>query len=169
MSSNTPVSPVAQARPDVVSVETTARPTPAPVRVRFSEVLARGAGSFVRGAQVAMGALPGGPLMALAIRGGGSVPALPGVGGPGAPNLLPEGPGVAALGAGAVGVGGAAMPGAGGEGGGVEASIAQAQEMNLYYLDVQMRMDSQNRSFTTLSNVLKAEHDTMKNAIGNLR
>jgi len=41
--------------------------------------------------------------------------------------------------------------------------------MNLYYLQIQETVNQQNRSFTTVSNVLKTEHDTVKNAIGNLR
>ena len=41
--------------------------------------------------------------------------------------------------------------------------------MNLYYLQVQEAVNAQNRSFTTLSNVLKAQHDTVKTAIGNIR
>jgi hypothetical protein len=65
---------------------------------------------------------------------------------------------------------GAAGPGAGGaEGGGLESSLQQSQEMNLYYLQIQEAVNSQNRSFTALSNVLKAEHDTVKTAIGNIR
>jgi hypothetical protein len=52
--------------------------------------------------------------------------------------------------------------------GGVESSLAQAQDMNLYYLEVQQAVDAQNRQFTTLSNVLKAEHDTAKSAIDNI-
>jgi hypothetical protein len=68
-------------------------------------------------------------------------------------------PGGAAAGTGA--------PGA--EGGGLESSLQQSQEMNLYYLQIQEAVNAQNRSFTALSNVLKAEHDTVKTAIGNIR
>jgi hypothetical protein len=63
--------------------------------------------------------------------------------------------------------GGAGAPGA--ENGGLESSLQQSQEMNLYYLQIQEAVNSQNRSFTALSNVLKAEHDTVKTAIGNIR
>jgi hypothetical protein len=41
--------------------------------------------------------------------------------------------------------------------------------MNLYYLQIQEEVDAQNRQFSTYSNVLKAEHDTVKTAIGNIR
>ena len=40
---------------------------------------------------------------------------------------------------------------------------------DIYYLQVQESVNAQNRSFTTLSNVLKAQHDTVKTAIGNIR
>ena len=50
-------------RPDVVSVETTARPTATPARVNFSDVLAGGARALVQGAQAAASVLPGAPLI----------------------------------------------------------------------------------------------------------
>jgi hypothetical protein len=52
--------------------------------------------------------------------------------------------------------------------GGLQASLVQSQQMNLYYLQLQQEVDAQNRSFSTLSNVLKSENDTEKNAIGNM-
>ena len=38
-----------------------------------------------------------------------------------------------------------------------------------YNLEIQERVNAENRTFSTLSNVLKAEHDTVKTAIGNIR
>jgi hypothetical protein len=52
--------------------------------------------------------------------------------------------------------------------GGIQASLMQSQQMNLYFIQVQQQVDAQNRTFTTLSNVLKTENDTVKNAIGNI-
>jgi hypothetical protein len=148
-------------RPGVTTVTTAPRPTPTPVRVHFSQVLA-GAESVVR-------SLPGGPTMAIALRGGSaSVPmsmSRPmGAGSVG----TPEGPGGNPAGVPGV-TPGAAGTGAAGADGGVEQSLAQSQEMNLYYLQIQEAVNAQNRSFTALSNVLKAEHDTVKTAIGNIR
>jgi hypothetical protein len=85
--------------------------------------------------------------------------------------MVPEGP--TALGAGGI-VGssavGVAVPGAVAAGdGGIESSLAQSQEMNLYFLQVQQEMNVQNQQFSAVSNVLKTEHDTVKNAIGNIR
>ncbi len=171
------------ARTDTVVVQSAPRPTPTPVRVQFRDVVRVGAGGLVRGAEIAMGKLPGSPLMAVSVRG----PAAPGVaatgvggvgvGGVGAAGIGGTGARVTAAPEGPGGIGGAGVGGVGGVGtgggtpqdGGVESSLAQAQEMNLYYLQIQEQVNAQNRTFTTLSNVLKAEHDTVKTAIGNIR
>ena len=42
-------------------------------------------------------------------------------------------------------------------------------ENNLYYLQLQQQIQDENRTYSTLSNVLKARHETVKNAIGNIR
>jgi hypothetical protein len=133
-------------RPDVVTLQTVPRPTAPPVRVSFSEVLTSGSRALVAGAQAALRALPGSPVVAAAVRAGAGA-------------LTPL-------------VGGAASspPGtpAAGSDGSVESSIAQSQEMNLYYLQVQQQVNDENRTFTLLSNVLEVEHNTAKSAIGNI-
>ena len=182
-------SPTISSRPDVTVATTAPRVTPTPDRGVFKRVLTQ---SLVRGAETAMKVLPGGPLMAVAVRGGGGPGGAFGVPmtGTGSPlrsgGGAPEGPGGGATRGGALGgavqsvgsaalssaTGGAAPGGtaaAGAEGGGLESSLQQSQEMNLYYLQFQEAVNSQNRSFTALSNVLKAEHDTVKTAIGNIR
>lgn len=187
-------SPTISSRPDVTVATTAPRVTPTPERGVFKKVLTQ---SLVRGAETAMKVLPGAPLMAVAVRGGSGpggalgVP-LTGVGSPLRSGGAPEGPGGATTRGGALGgalqsvgngalasaasgvqpggAGAAAGPGtAGAEGGGLESSLQQSQEMNLYYLQIQEAVNAQNRSFTALSNVLKAEHDTVKTAIGNIR
>lgn len=152
----------------VVMVESTPRPTPKPARVPFSQVLAAGANGLVKGAEIAMRAIPGSPITATAVRGGAMTPmGASGVGvtavaeGPGA---SPGGVGVG-VGAGGVGVAVGTDP----NGGDIGSALAQSQEMNLYYLQIQQQMNAQERSFSTLSNVLKSQHDTAKNAIGNIR
>jgi hypothetical protein len=170
-------------RPDVVAAETAPRPTATPPRVQFSKVLASGAGALVSTAEAAMSQLPGAPLMAVAVRGGSvGVPAGPmgteslpiTVGSPQSPplalgpagsavavtGLQPEGPGGSSAGIGAV------PPGT--SDGGLQSSLSQAQEMNLYYLQIQEQVSAQDRTFTALSNVIKTEHDTAKSAIGNI-
>ena len=37
------------------------------------------------------------------------------------------------------------------------------------YLELQERISAESRAYSALSNVLKARHDTVKNAIGNIR
>jgi hypothetical protein len=136
-------------RPSVVAVPTAPRPTPAPVRVRFSEVLAGGAQALVRGAEAAASVLPGGPIAAVALRGGSSVTSA---------LTTPEGPGGTAT------AGTPATP----ADGGLESTMAQSEQMNLYYLQVQEQVNAQNRTYTALSNVLEVENNTAKSAISNI-
>jgi len=164
-------------RSDVVTVPSAARPTPAPVRVSFGEILAKGASTLVQGAEAAMEVLPGGPLVAAALRGstgignGPTTPMMSSGLGNHPFNSSAEGP--SAMGGSSVGGGfGGGGTGTGtGTGGApsMDQSLQQSQEMNLYFLQIQQEVNQQNQTFTTLSNVMKSEADTIKNAIGNLR
>jgi hypothetical protein len=40
---------------------------------------------------------------------------------------------------------------------------------NLQYLQLQSQMQSENRSYTAISNIMKTKHDTVKNSISNIR
>lgn len=40
---------------------------------------------------------------------------------------------------------------------------------NLQYLQLQSQMQHENRSYTAISNIMKAKHDTVKNSISNIR
>jgi hypothetical protein len=155
------------ARPDVALANTSPRVTPTPPRAsRFGEVLANTA---VRSAESAMRALPGSPMMAIAIRGATastmSSPQGPGASLAGAMGPAPSLAGPATAGATAPGIGNVPNGGTGG----IEASLQQSQDLNLYYLQMQEAVSQQNREFTAISNVLKAKHDTVKTAIGNIR
>jgi hypothetical protein len=164
----------AAARPDIVMIESTPRPTPTPERVSFSQVLSAGASGVVQGAELVANALPGSPITAAAVRGGGSVST------PNAANALtlsPEGP--SAIASGSTSISGGLATGGTSSGAttsvgpadpssGIDASLQQSAQMNLYYLQVQEEVDSQNRSFTALSNVIKTEHDSAKAAIQNI-
>ena len=169
------------ARPDVTLATTSPRVTPTPPRAsRFGEVLSS---TVVRSAESAMRVLPGAPMMALAVRGAGGpgavgIPMTPMAAGRGG---APEGPGAGARlsgsGASLSGItgatsgvsGSAAIPGTTGAETGFEASLQQSHDMNLTYLQMQEDMNAENRQFTMLSNILKARHDTVKTAIGNIR
>jgi len=159
-------------RQDVVSTETATRVTP-PSGVPFKDMVNRGAGAILRGAEAAINSLPGAPIVAAAVRpGGGTVPSPIGSTGgaagaagaagftasrmTGVASSAAEGPG-------------AAVSGTGAENSSVEGALAQSQEFNLYYLQLQEQMSAESRSYSAISNVLKARHDTMKNAIGNIR
>lgn len=167
-------------RTDVATTDTAPRVTPSP-GVPFADVVGRSAGAIARGAEAAVTSLPGAPIVAAAVRGGPS-PSIP-LAGPGRPigasGFLPSGS-VLASGAGPV-AGSAAgasvgsaespvgAPAASTGAAGVEQTLAQSQEFNLYYLQLQESLAAENRSYTAMSNVLKARHDTVKNAIGNIR
>jgi hypothetical protein len=45
----------------------------------------------------------------------------------------------------------------------------QSQSFNMQYMALQEEVQQENRRFTTVSNVLKAKHETAKSAIGNIR
>lgn len=47
--------------------------------------------------------------------------------------------------------------------------LEMQSSFNMKYLMLQQQMQSENRQFTTLSNVMKTKHDTAKNAISNVR
>jgi hypothetical protein len=153
-------------RMDVIATESAPRVTPAS-GVPFREMVSRGATAILRGAEAAIGALPGAPIVAAAVRPSGSTVGAPvvtgGATGLGAPRV-PATSGTAESPA----VGGATA-GSGPESSSVEGALAQSQEFNLYYLQLQEQLSAENRSFSAMSNVLKTRHDTVKNAIGNIR
>lgn len=80
------------------------------------------------------------------------------------PAVSPEG----AASASANGLPGTAA-GAAGPGGGIESALSQNADQNMYFLALQERISQESRSYTALSNVLKTRHETVKNAIGNIR
>lgn len=132
----------------------------------FTAVMSAGASAIVLGAEQAVTRLPGGPILAAAFR------PVPGGVGPGAapsqsgrsaatPALSPEG----SSGTG----GGTGAAGAGPEGADLETVLSEGQDQNLYWLGMQERINAESRDYSAWSNLLKARHDTVKNAIGNIR
>ncbi|MCS6900996.1 MAG: hypothetical protein RMJ98_14535 [Myxococcales bacterium] len=126
----------------------------------FRDVLGGSASALVRGAESALHRLPGGPVLAAAVR---PTPA----GSPPVPHASTL-PGVAVDGAAAPAEGPSA-PGASALGSSLEGTLLASQDMNLYFLRIQEAMAAENRAYSACSNVLKARHDTVKNAIGNIR
>ena len=145
----------------VLALPSAARVTAPPARP-FSAAMNAGASAILSGAEQAVTRLPGGPILAAALR-----PPAGGVGvaqgGQGPSSHLPEGTaGTAAN------VSGGGGPGVAAEGG-IEATLSQSANQNLYFIEIQEKISAENRSYSTISNVLKARHDTVKNAIGNIR
>ncbi len=136
--------------PNVSAAPTAARTTPPPARP-FKAVMDASAGAVVTGAEATLRGLPGGPVLAAAVR---STPT------PVAGAHSAEGSAGTASGGGASG---------GGERSQIEGAMDQHAEQNLYYLELQSRIAAESRAYSAMSNVLKARHDTVKNAIGNIR
>ncbi len=147
---------------ETVTIEKTAsRQTPEPHAGAFAEVLKQGAMALLGAAGSVASALPGGGIVSAAVRSGAATAAtaqqadLPPAGEDprapapsSAPALAPSGRSdldeMWAL---------------------QEAGVRS----NLEVLQIQERIGRENRVFSTLSNVMKARHETARNAIGNIR
>jgi hypothetical protein len=121
--------------------ESLGRATPEPAERAFREALRGGAGVLLEGVERAAGALPGGAVLSAATS------ALTGAGG----------------------AGGSAGGTLGGASGTMDDALTRSANQQMELLELQQRMQDENQRFTTLSNVLKAEHETAKTAIGNIR
>ena len=134
--------------------------------------IAASAGTVSTAVGVAAPFVPGGAVVAAAVSGvagsvsGGSQMSGSGAGGV-AESLPGAGPGLGtAAGGDAAGTGNA----------GIDKNIQATKDMqemmasfNLQYLQLQEKMQAENRSFTTVSNVMKTKHDTAKSSISNVR
>jgi hypothetical protein len=138
----------------VMATETASRVTPN--TPTFKEVMGASANVLLQGAAGAVRSLPASAIVAASVRPAGSSRTMA------TPSLAQA----AAEGLGASGSVGSTTSSSGS---GVESALAQSQDMNMYFIELQERLAAENRSFTTYSNVLKARHDTIKNAIGNIR
>jgi hypothetical protein len=149
-----------------VSASTSAPRVTAPPGQPFKAMMSAGASTVLSGAEQAMTRLPGGPILAAALRPAASAgpAAYAGGGAVAAGSITPEG---------TAGTAGAAGPGSAGASGaadgGIESALSQSANQNLYFIEIQERISAESRSYSAISNVLKARHDTVKNAIGNIR
>lgn len=132
----------------------TARP-PAP----FRDVLAGGVGLLLSGAEVATQVV-GGPVLAAAVHDVrvGAATALGAQPGVTLPRSMPAGTGTMAP----------IAPGATTEGT-VATMLQNGQLSNTQLLGLQQQIQQENQRFTTLSNVMRAKHDTAKAAVSNIR
>ncbi|HEX3776232.1 MAG TPA: hypothetical protein VHV51_17290 [Polyangiaceae bacterium] len=150
--------------PNVLALTTAARVTPAPARP-FQQVMNASSIAIANGAEAAMNHLPGGSILAAAMRPGagvGGVATAPAVSATG-----PTGTAAPSLGLGTSGISGTST--SSGADPTMEQMMSQDADQNMYYLQLQEQMSQESRSYSAVSNVLKARHDTMKNAIGNIR
>ena len=140
----------------VQSGTTTPRTTDAP-KTPFKEVFASGANALLTGAEVAGGAM-GGPVVAAAIRQarGTVADATSGGGGGGAPTVAGADAVVSAMSQGS-------------EVAAMHAMNRESQAFNMQLLSLQEEVQTENRRFMTLSNVVRARHDTAKAAVSNVR
>jgi hypothetical protein len=141
----------------VTTTATASRVTPPPVRP-FQEVIRAGAQVVVAGAEAAANRLPGVPILAAAVR-PGQVPNHV------ADSALvdrPEGS------AGTASEGSSSSSGTTGDAS-LDGFLQHQSDLNTQYLMLQERVSAENREYTAVSNILKARHDTVKNAIGNIR
>lgn len=151
-------------QPLVAATRTAPRVTPA-TNQPFRSVMQAGAQAVVDSAEAAVFQLPGGPVLAAAFR------SAPPSGAPTATvygtttSALSSGDGAADSAEGSAGSAGTA------DGLALDATggLSQNTEQNLYYLQLQQQISEESRKYTALSNVLKARHDMVKNAIGNIR
>ncbi len=147
---------------------TAPRVTPPPARP-FRAVMDASADAVLSGAESAAVRLPGGPILAAAFR---SAPGASGsVGTPASPEGASGSSGGLALAAGSASVEPGEFTATTGPvaATGVEAALTTGSDRTLQYLELQERISSESNAYTALSNVLKARHDTIKNAIGNIR
>jgi hypothetical protein len=154
--------------PSVYPTPTAPRVTPEPARP-FQQVMNASSAAIVSGAEAAVTHLPGGSILAAAMRPGASgiTPGLSAASPYGPPPAFnraegPTGTATSALGGGVSG-------GAVGGDPSIQQVISQEADQNLYYLKLQEQISAESRGYSAVSNVLKARHDTMKNAIGNIR
>jgi hypothetical protein len=131
-----------------LTVEPTRVRQTAPPVTPFRDVLSGGVRLLLAGAETAT-SVAGGPVLAAAVhevRGSLGPP-------------VASAPGLPA------GLGG----GSGSELGAMQEMQRESQAFNLQLLALQEEVQQENRSFSTLSNVLRAKHDTAKAAVGNIR
>jgi len=131
---------------------TRARQTERPA-APFRSVLAGGVSLLMSGAEVATHVV-GGPVLAAAVHDARA----------GAANAI-AGANANAGATSAPAIGGAGSPGAST----VESMMQQGQMSNFELLALQQQVQQENQRFTTVSNVMRAKHDTAKAAVSNIR
>ncbi|MFT5355936.1 MAG: hypothetical protein ACI9KE_003157 [Polyangiales bacterium] len=131
-------------RPDISLVTTAPRITPPSTGQRFRDALGEGAMGVLDGVEQAAGLVPGGGAVAAAIRAGQRAQ-------------------------GAAGNAGISGAGTAPTASGPESVLAGSQAQAMELLEMQQQISMEQRQFQTVSNVMKARHDTAKAVIQNVR
>jgi len=164
---------------DVVVQATRPRQTERPSSP-FRDVLANGTAILVRGAEVAT-SVTAGPVMAAAVRetgmaAAGAIAGAASARGPGAMATAGTATGAAASAGAASPAGSSNVPASLVSPGSDQSDVATMQAMqresqvfNMQLLELQEDVQQENRRFSTVSNVLRAKHDTAKAAVSNIR
>lgn len=142
-----------------VNVAPTAHRVTPPPATPFKSVLSASTSAVLNGADAAVRRLPGGEILAAAVR-------------PGTAAAAPFVASGGGAGAGASGVSTSPTDPTGANAaptGGIEDALARQSQDAMFYLNLQMQVQDENRYYTTMSNTMKARHDTVKNSISNLR
>jgi hypothetical protein len=152
-----------------VNIEPTRTRQTEPPATPFRDVLAGGVGVLMGGAQVATSVLAG-PALAAAVADARvqATSAIAGAPAPGGAAVAATVATAATGGSAATTPGGAALT-EGSDMATMQAMQRESQAFNMQLLSLQEDVQQENRRFTTLSNVLRAKHDTAKAAVSNIR
>ena len=126
---------------------TQARVTPRPAGERFRDALGQGASELLTGVEQLAGLAPGGSAVTAAVRGAASAGSTGGSQGA----QSAEGPGGDT----------ASSP--------MSSALMDSTSQSMQLLELQQQISMEQRQFTTVSNVMKARHDTAKSVINNVR
>jgi hypothetical protein len=159
------VEPIANTSSEFIGVnESLARQAPKGHGANFTEIVKQGSTVLMEALTKASTILPDGGLLAAALRGGQELQSADTAAQAAVSSVSGEDP---------------RAPGAGS---GLDSALGQGNEfsefwkmqkegqlMNVEFLKIQEALSRENRVFSTLSNVLKARHETTRNAINNIR
>lgn len=134
--------------------------------------LSRTADAVMGAGQLAAPFIPGGAILSAAITGVGQLKSS--AAGQGGPSAMGANSTSLGINTGTQEGGGGLTSAMGGQGttptgNDPKALIDYNMSQNMYYLALQQEIQTENRKFTTISNVMKTRHDTQKNAINNVR
>lgn len=156
------ITAIKQTPVETITVEKTAiRQTPKPSSGKFGEALKQGAMVLLGAASTVSSALPSGGIVSAAVRAGAATAAASSSVGPTSVGESPRAPSPA--------LDEPLVPSSRSGLDEMWALQEQGVRTNLEVLQIQERISRENRVFSTMSNVMKARHETARSAINNIR